>query len=140
MNAQRFYEVIYYLVTLDINYFNFQSNYLDFIFPHVFLWTVAVSILFTVLYYNVVGNITGRLGFIWYWLLFMGLNGVSAFFLAFGRVANYIYIGLSVGSDGWILGINNFLLSCLLFFFISFACKTRKLSRFADHIPFKTPW
>ena len=140
MEGQRFYEFIYYLVTLDANYFNFQPNYLQFIFPAVFWETLICSLVICSLYYNAINNFTARLGYTLYWFLFMLLSGGLAFYLAISKVANVLYIGLSIGSDAWIFALNNFILSCILFFLFSLIFKTRKISTYADHVPFKTPW
>lgn len=140
MEGQRFYEFIYFLVTLDANYFTFQVNYLQFIFPVVFWLTLIVNLVICALYYNLLNNFSARLGYFIYWFLFMLLAGGLAFFLAVKKVADSIYIGLSIGSDAWIFAANNFFISCIMFFLFSLVLKTRKLSMYADHVPFKTPW
>ena len=140
MEGQRFFEFIYYLVTLDSNYFNFQLSYLQFIFPVVFWLTLIISLVVCSLYYNLINNFTAKLGYFIYWFLFMILAGGIAFYLAVSKVADSLYIGLSLGSDAWIFAANNFVIACILFFIFSLILKTRKISTYADHVPFKTPW
>jgi hypothetical protein len=140
MGGQRFYEFIYFLVKLDSNYFNLRENYLQFIFPFVFWVTFLTTLIICAVYYNVVNNFTGRLGRLRYWFIFMLLAGVVAFYSAVAKVGKVLYLGLTIGSDGWWFGVNNFILACILFFLVSLVLKTSMISRYADHVPFKTPW
>ena len=140
MEGQRFYEAIYFLATLDPDYFIYQPYFLEFIFPSVFIFTIIVSAVVCALYYNVVNNITGRLGYLLYWFIFMIVNGGLCFYLAVNKAANVIFIDLAIEKVGWIFGFNNFLLSLIFFFIFSMVLKWKKITMHADHLPFKTPW
>jgi hypothetical protein len=140
MDGQRFYEFIYHLVTLDSDYFGTQEIWLTNIFPSVFWVTFLCTLLICSIYYNVINNLTARLGYVSYWLLFMMLTGGVAFYLAVSKAATEIFIGVTLGSAAWLFAANNFIVACLLYFLFSLVLKTRKISTYADHVPFKTPW
>lgn len=140
MDSQRFFEIIYFIVTLDKNYIDVQTDYIDIIFPQVFLWTIIISLLTCSLFYNLINNLTGRLGYAKWWYVFMILNAVICAFLAFDIVASVIYPDVSIQSDAYSFAFNNLALSCLLFFIFSMILKIKKITIYASHIPFITPW
>ncbi len=140
MDGQRFYEAIYFLVTLEEPYFPVEPLYLNFVFPYVLFMTILVSGIVAAIYYNVINNITSRLGYLLYWFIFMFIAFGLSFYIAVNRVANEIYPGLDISSDGWVFGLNNIFISIILFFLFSMILKWRKISVHADHIPFRTPW
>jgi hypothetical protein len=70
----------------------------------------------------------------------MMLTGGVAFYLAVSKAATEIFIGVTLGSAAWLFAANNFIVACLLYFLFSLVLKTRKISTYADHVPFKTPW
>jgi hypothetical protein len=140
MNAQRFFELIYFMVVQDSNYTVGINDYLDFIFPFVFTWDIIVTLVLCGIFYSLINNMTVRLGYLIYWFLFMVLSAGLNFYIAVDKVASVLYLDKPILSDAWIFAINNALLSMLLFFIFSLVLKAKKLSINGNHLPFKTPW
>ena len=69
MEGQRFYESIYYLVKMTPDYWPNAPFYLQFVFPYVFTITILVTAIITALYYNIIGNLTSRLGYHVWWFV-----------------------------------------------------------------------
>jgi hypothetical protein len=139
---ERFYETLYFLVVAHPDYPQWAFDYLDFIFPHVFIVGILiVPTLVAAVYYNLINNLTGRLGYLIYWFIFMGIAGVLGFVIAITRAANVIYYGgVEIGPEVWILAIMNAVYAMLFYFIISLFLKAKKLTIYADFIPFITRW
>jgi len=140
MDAQIFWEIIYFPVTLDDLYIDLQDDYLDFIFPIVTLTTLVTSGVLSAVFYNLIGNFTSRLGYKSYWFLFMVISGILGFFIAFDKIKEIIYIDEAMESDGWIFAFTNLAWAMLYFLLFSLIFKTKYFSRYSNHVPFTTKW
>jgi hypothetical protein len=140
MDTQGFWEFLYFPVKMDSNYFDYQLDYLDFIFPIVFLQTVLSALVMGFIFYNVLGNITIRLGSIVWWFIFMFLTAIMGFYFGFSKVSEVIYIDVDMGSDGLIFAVTNMVWAMILFFLGSLIFKFNKISTYSNHLPFVTPW
>ena len=140
MDLQGFWEILYFPVTMDINYFDWQLDYLEFIFPVVTLQTTVAALVIAVLYYNVLNNITDRMGNIAGWLIFMVLSGAIGFYFAFSKVGEIIYFDVEMGSDGWIFAVTNMVWAMVYYFIWSMICKFHKISVYGNMVPFTTSW
>ncbi len=125
---------------MDSNYFDYQLDYLEFIFPIVFLQTVLSALVMGFLFYNVLGNITIRLGNLVWWFIFMFLTAILGFYFGFSKVSEVIYVDVEMGSDGLIFAVTNMVWAMILFFAGSLIFKFSKISTYANHLPFVTPW
>jgi len=140
MDAQLFWEIIYFPVTLDDLYIDLQEDYLEYIFPIVTLSTLITSGVLSAIYYNVIGNITGRMGYKSYWFLLMILSGLAGFFIAFDKIKEIVYIDVPMESDGWIFAFTNLVWAMLYLLLFSLILKTKYFSRYSNHVPFTTKW
>jgi len=136
----RFFENFYFLLTYDSNYLNVDWMYDSLIFRPVFIYTLITSIAITVIYYNLINNLIGGLGYLRYWFVFLFITGIIGFFIAYTKVSNIIYPGVEILSDGIIYSFMNAFYSMLFYSVFSLIFKTKKISIYANHLPFKTPW
>ena len=139
---ERFYEALYFLVSGHYEYSQWAFEYLTSVFPHAFIVGVIIApALVAAIYYNLVNNLTGYLGYSGYWYLFMGVAGFIGFLVGIVRATNVIYFdGAQIGPEAWIFAIMNGVYAMLFFFISSMVFKTKKITTYADHIPFNTPW
>jgi len=140
MDLQRFWEIWYYPVTLVEQYFDEQEMYIFDIFPLVTLQSIVTALVIAVLFYNILNNFTDRLGNITGWLIFMVFSGLSGFYFAFSKASELIYLGLEMGSDGWIFAVTNMVWAMVYYFIWSMICKFHKISVYGNMVPFKTSW
>jgi len=140
MDGQRFYEFIYYFVTLDSNYIDVQDLYLEFVFPFVFSLTMIITVFILAIYYNLINNLTSRFGYLKYWLVFACLASVINFVIAVSQVGSEIYTDIDIQSDAWVFGFNNIIVTLFIYFLASMVLKWKKITIHGDCIPFKTPW
>lgn len=140
MDLQGFWELMYFPVTLNINYVDGQPDYLQFVFGIVTLQTFVAALVIAVLFYNVLNNITDRMANIGGWLIFMALSGLIGFYFAFSEVGEVIYYDVEMGSDGWIFAVTNMVWAMVYYFIFSMICKFHKISVYGNMLPFKTSW
>ena len=140
MDAQAFWEIIYFPVTLDDLYIDNLEDYLEFIFPVVTLITVIAAAVLSFIFYNFIGNITMRMATKTYWFLFMILAGFVGFYTAIDKVKEILYFDVPIESDGWIFAFTVFVWGMIYYLLFSLLFKTRYFSKYANQIPFKTNW
>ncbi len=136
----RIYENLYFFVTNHPDYAYYRIDFLDYVYPNSGPLTLILSLAVAAIFFNVINNVTANLGQPIYYYLFMILSGVIGFVIAFTSVINNIFIDIPVEGIGWAFALMNTFYAMLLYFLFSLICKAKKISLYANMLPFKTNW
>ncbi len=101
------------------------------VFMTVGIVTLAISLVIAMLYYLLINRMTDKFDQVTHWVIFLALNLVSAFVLAYAVANDYIDEGNPQPVLFWVMNT----VYALVYFFVA-SILLKKASKYATKIPF----